>query len=319
MQWQLSSKRVLCCTIISMITSMPSTLTRGTITIQSMYQNALSQTCPVFKLNDWNQMHFCRHICWLASVLGIWMWCGNAAFGEMQLSPQNLVATCSFNLDFQVGGLEPDAFLPTHFVDYLDNLMSALEIWKCLEGPLSGKCYCLLRIWWHCVLAIWIFKLDYWNQKNFCQHIPLAVPTTSGPLFMEFQSVLENPYSIKYDCLLRLRCRRVSCNFDIWVAWLDQMHYCPHILFAILTSSCLFLEFESDLETPHSVKCDGILRLRCQFVLAISILKLDYWNKIVSCLQILLAICTTSCLILEFQSALKTLHSSKCNCLLRIW
>ena len=33
---------------------------------------------------------------------------------------------------FQVGWLEPDAFLTTHFVEYLNDFMSVLDVWKCL-------------------------------------------------------------------------------------------------------------------------------------------------------------------------------------------
>ena len=47
--------------------------------------------------------------------------------------------------------------------------------------------------------------------------------------------------------------------------------------------------------------------------------KLDDWNQMHSCRHILLAISTTSCLILESESVVECLHSGKCNCCLRIW
>ncbi len=47
--------------------------------------------------------------------------------------------------------------------------------------------------------------------------------------------------------------------------------------------------------------------------------KLDDWNRMHFCIHISLAISTTSCLILKFESVLESLHSCKCDCLLRIW
>ncbi len=64
---------------------------------------------------------------------------------------------------FQVGWLEPDAFLPTHFVEYLNDLMSVLEVWKCL-----GKyAFRQMRLSPQNLLATssrdFDFKLDDWN------------------------------------------------------------------------------------------------------------------------------------------------------------
>jgi hypothetical protein len=47
--------------------------------------------------------------------------------------------------------------------------------------------------------------------------------------------------------------------------------------------------------------------------------KLHEWNQMHFCHHILLAISRTSCLILEFESVLESLHSGKCDCFLRIW
>ncbi len=65
---------------------------------------------------------------------------------------------------FQSGWLEPDAFLPTLFVGFLDNLMSVLGAWNCLES---------LKV---CIQA---------NATRciFCRHILLAILTTSCPFF----------------------------------------------------------------------------------------------------------------------------------------
>ena len=47
--------------------------------------------------------------------------------------------------------------------------------------------------------------------------------------------------------------------------------------------------------------------------------KLDDWNQMHFCRHILLNISTTSCLFLKFKSVLESMHSNKCDCLLRSW
>ena len=110
-------------------------------------------------------------------------------------------------------------------------------------------------------------------------------------------------------------CKVLNCSFQegtanppsrnpyaaAWFTWL--IHFVGHTLLTISTTSYPFLE------THYSGKC----------VLAISIFKLDHWNRMHFGQHILLAILTTSRPFLESQSVLETPHSSKCVCLLRIW
>jgi hypothetical protein len=87
--------------------------------------------------------------------------------GECNGRLQNLLATSSRNFGFQVDGrlLEPDAFWPTHFVEYL-NEWQFMEFWSVLKTPYSGKCNDRLRIHLQHLLAILVFKLDDWNQMH---------------------------------------------------------------------------------------------------------------------------------------------------------
>jgi hypothetical protein len=106
-------------------------------------------------------------------------------------------------------------------------------------------------------------------------------------------------------------CRDFHFKLDDW----NQMYFCQHILLAISTASCLSLEFESVLERLHSGKCGCFLRIWCRNF----DFKLGDWNQMHFCQHILLAISTASCLSLEFESVLESLHSGKCDCHLRIW
>jgi hypothetical protein len=47
--------------------------------------------------------------------------------------------------------------------------------------------------------------------------------------------------------------------------------------------------------------------------------KLDDWNQMHFCRHVLLNISTTSCLFLKFKSVLESMHSNKCDCLLKSW
>ena len=94
------------------------------------------------------------------------------------------------------------------------------------------------------------------------------------------------------------------------------MHFGGHILLAISTTSCPFLEIQNILETLHSSKYNRLLRIQWQRVLAILIFKMDDWNQIHFCRHILLAtISLTSSPFLDFQNVLETLHLGKFDCL----
>ena len=78
------------------------------------------------KLDDW--IHLIGYLDNLMPILGILKCLGNSAFEQMLLSPQNLVATCSRNFDFQVGWLEAaDAFWAT-FCSYFAAETIAYEV-----------------------------------------------------------------------------------------------------------------------------------------------------------------------------------------------
>jgi hypothetical protein len=97
------------------------------------------------------------------------------------------------------------------------------------------------------------------------------------------------------------------------------MHFVQQILLAVPTTLCLFLEFESVLEMLHCGKCDCLLRIFWQCDLTILIFKSDDWNQMHFCRHILLAIPTTSCLFLEFECVVESLHPIECDFILRIW
>jgi hypothetical protein len=109
---------------------------------------------------------------------------------------------------FKVKWLEPNAFLPTHFVGYLDNLMSVVEVWKCLGKYAFRQMRLSPQNLVKTCSRDFDFNLDDWNQIQFCRHILLNISTTSC-LFLKFKSVLESMHSGKCDCLLRSWWRRV--------------------------------------------------------------------------------------------------------------
>jgi hypothetical protein len=130
-----------------------------------------------------------------------------------------------------------DAFLPTHFVGYLNDLMSDLGIWKCL----GKSAFRSMRLPPQNLVATcsrdFDFKLDDWNKMHFCRHILLVISTTSC-LILEFESVLESLHSGQCDCLLRIGWQRVlaisisswmtgtRCIFADTFCWLSQR---PHV------------------------------------------------------------------------------------------
>ena len=130
-----------------------------------------------------------------------------------------------------------DAFLPTHFVGYLNDLMSDLGIWKCL----GKSAFRSMRLPPQNLVATcsrdFDFKLDDWNQMHFCRHILLAISTTSCSI-LEFESVLKSLHSGQCDCLLRIGWQRVlaisisswmtgtRCIFADTFCWLSQR---PHV------------------------------------------------------------------------------------------
>jgi hypothetical protein len=79
-------------------------------------------------LNPLWPTHFVGYLDNLMVVGGISECIEDALPRQMQRPPQNLHATSSRSFGFQVGWLEPDAFWPTHFVEYLNDLMSVLEV-----------------------------------------------------------------------------------------------------------------------------------------------------------------------------------------------
>jgi hypothetical protein len=79
-------------------------------------------------LNPLWPTHFVEYLDNLMAVCGISECFEDALLRQMQWPPQNLHVTSSSSFGFQVGWLEPDAFWPTHFVEYLNNLMSVLEV-----------------------------------------------------------------------------------------------------------------------------------------------------------------------------------------------
>ncbi len=148
------------------------------------------------------------------SVLGIWKCLGRSTFRQMRLFPQNLVATCSRDFDFQAGWLEPDAFFRHILLAISTPSCLFLEFESVLQRLHSSKWDCLLRIWWHRVID---FKLNDLNQMLFLPTNMLAILTTSCP-FMEFESVLESQHSGKCDCLLRIWLQRaLAISISSWM------------------------------------------------------------------------------------------------------
>jgi hypothetical protein len=193
-----------------------------------------------FKLDDWDQMHFCQHILlaisttsclilefesvskrlhsgkydcslriwwklvlvilisswmtgtrcifadtlyWLSQQPHVWSW--NLKVTWKVCIQANATVASEFGEDvflrfrFQVGWLEPDAFLPTHFVGFLNNLMSDLGVWKCLKTSAFRQMWLFPQNFVTTFSHDFNFKLDDWNLMHFCRHILLAISTTS--------------------------------------------------------------------------------------------------------------------------------------------
>jgi hypothetical protein len=80
-------------------------------------------------LNPLWPTHFVGYLDNLMALCGISEYFEDALLRQMQQPPQNLLATSSRDFDFKLDDWnQPDAFLPTHFVEYLNNLMSVLEV-----------------------------------------------------------------------------------------------------------------------------------------------------------------------------------------------
>ena len=180
-----------------------------------------------------------------------------------------------------------------------------------METLHSGKCDCFLRIWWRRVIAI---SISCWMTRTRCFFTNT------------FVGYLDNLMSILgiWKCLGKSAFRQMRlfpqklvatcyCNFDFKLDDWNQMHFCQHILLAISTTSGLFLEFESVLESLHSGKCDCFLRSWWRRVIAISISSWMTGTRCTFAKHILLAISTISCPFFEFESVLESLHSGKCN------
>ncbi len=151
------------------------------------------------------------------------------------------------------------------------------------------------------------FKLDDWNQMHYCRHILLAVSTTSC-LILEFESVLESLHSAKCDCLLRIRWRRVlSISISSWMTgtrcifadsfcWLSQQ---PQVW-----SWNLKVSWKVCIQPNATVSSEFGGNVFSRFRWQVGWLEPDAFFQ-----HILLAISTTSCRILEFESVLESLHS----------
>jgi hypothetical protein len=79
-------------------------------------------------LNPLWPTHFVGYHDNLMAVCGILECFEDALLRQTQRPPQNLLATSSRSFGFQVARLEADAFWPTYFAEYLNNLMSVLEV-----------------------------------------------------------------------------------------------------------------------------------------------------------------------------------------------
>jgi hypothetical protein len=117
---------------------------------------------------------FADTICWQSQWPHVWSW-------NLKVSWKVCIqANAAFSTEFggkvfsrfqlQVWWLDPDAFLPTHFVGYLNDLMSDLGLWKCIGKSafrqmqlfpqnLVATCSCNFDC-----------KLDDWKQLHFGQH-----------------------------------------------------------------------------------------------------------------------------------------------------
>jgi hypothetical protein len=128
-----------------------------------------------FKLDNWIQMHFC----WLSQRPHARSW--NLKMSWKVCIQANATASSELGgnvfsrFRFQVGWLEQDAFLPTHFVGYLNDLMSDLGIWKCLGKSAFRR----MRLPPQNLVATcsrdFDFKLDDWNQMQFDQHFVVTL------------------------------------------------------------------------------------------------------------------------------------------------
>ena len=102
-------------------------------------------------------------------------------------------------------------------LDILTTSWPFVEFRNVLKTPYSGKCNGRLRIYMRRCLAALVFKLDDWNQMQFCRHILLNISTTSCP-FLKFESVLESMHSGECDCLLRSWWRRIlAISISSWM------------------------------------------------------------------------------------------------------
>jgi hypothetical protein len=130
-----------------------------------------------FKLDDWTQMHFCRHMHFVEYLNNLMSVFWSLKVSWKVCSQANATVFSKVGGDvfsrfrFQVGWLEPDAFLPTHLVGYLNSLVSVLEVWKCL-GKYAFRQMLLSpqKLVATCSRDFDI-NLDDWNQTQFCQHI----------------------------------------------------------------------------------------------------------------------------------------------------
>ncbi len=207
----------------------------------------------VFKLDDWNQMHFGQHILLNISTtsclfLKFEKCLGKYVFRQMRQSPQNLLAMSSRSFAFQVGWLKPDAFWPTHFVEYLNNLMSVLEVWKCL----GKNVFMQMQLTPQNLLAT--------SSRSFGIQVRWLEPDAFWPThFVEYLNDLMSVLEV-WKCLGKYAFRRMrlfpqklvatsSRDFDFKLDDWNQMHFGRNILLNISMTSCLFLKFESVLES----------------------------------------------------------------------
>jgi hypothetical protein len=92
-----------------------------------------------------------------------------------------------------------------------------LEFERVLESLHSGKCDCLLRIWWQRVLVI---SISSWMAVARCIFADTFVGYLDNPMsLLGIWSVLESLHLVKGDCLLRIWLRRaLAISISSWMA-----------------------------------------------------------------------------------------------------
>ena len=180
-----------------------------------------------------------------------------------------------------------DAFCPTHFVGYLNDLMS--DLGKSVYRRMRLSHQNLVET---CSLDF-DSKLDYWNQMHFCRHILLAIATPSC-LILQFKACIQANATVSSEFG-----GNVFSRFRFQVGWLEPdafwktlcwLYQQPHVWswnFKVSWKACI------QANVTVSSEFGGNVFLR--FLFQVGWLEPDAFLP-----THLLAISTTSCLILEF-------------------